>query len=928
MRAALLLLLATILAAETSFPHERSTLAPDPAVRWGRLANGVRWAALENHQPKDRLSVRLRIAAGSLQERDEQHGLAHFLEHMAFSGTTKYPPGKLNETLQPLGIAFGNDSNAHTSFDETVYKLDLPDAKPGTLALALGVLADQGGGQLIIPAEVERERGVILAEMRDRDTPDFRQRLAAFAALFAGTTVPARFPIGTRATIEAATPALLRDYYERWYRPELMIVTVVGAIPAETAAEAIAAAFAGLAPLAPAVAEPPRGAPAADGLQVRWHHEPEAKDTSVELALVVSEPLAPDTVELRRARLHEDLAARVLSRRLAEWAERNPQGPIIGASASIGRWLALRIAGVSADVRDGRALAALPVIEQERRRLVEHGPTAGELAVARADLRAALEAAVARKGSRTNASLAGALYSAIAEEEVFLAPEQERDLYLPLVEAADAAMVRAAAARVFSQGQEALMVLGREAAPERAEDALRSALAASRALPVAPPAQEAEVAWGYGERPAAATPDEQREVDGARLLRFPNRTTAALLRTPWKPGEVMLSLRLSVAPAERAPGIAEFASAAFLAGGLGRHDLAQLRRVLAGSTARVSFQIAEDAVVIGGQCTPKDLELLLQQVRAYLTDPGWRPEAEAQAKSAWLQALAGLDTDLDAQVGRTFTRLAVHDAPQRRQATLAEAQTMSFAVLRAWLDPVLAKAPLQLAIVGDIDVDAATALAASYVGALPPRDAVVAWTAPDAGYVPAPALPAGEHRLAVPGTVARALVTVAWATDDSSDIQRNRRVGMLRAAFNERLRQRLREQLGQAYSPYVTGAASDVYRGSGWIQAVAAVEPKHADTAREAILATAQALVEQGVDAALLEQIKPPVVKSLPAQRQQNGYWLNQVLGRAQLQPHRFDWARSMEADFAAIGAEEISALAKRYLVGTPLIVIGVCEGK
>ncbi|MBN8525362.1 MAG: insulinase family protein, partial [Planctomycetes bacterium] len=169
------------------FPHQESALAPDPAVRWGALPNGARYAIMRSAQPQGRVSLRLRIASGSLLEDEPQRGLAHMLEHMAFNGSRHYAPGELIPALQRLGIGFGSQLNAHTGFDETVYKIDLPDAKPETLEIGLNVLADQAGGLLLDAGEVERERGVVLSELRDKDGPGLRLQRRELALLTAGT---------------------------------------------------------------------------------------------------------------------------------------------------------------------------------------------------------------------------------------------------------------------------------------------------------------------------------------------------------------------------------------------------------------------------------------------------------------------------------------------------------------------------------------------------------------------------------------------------------------------------------------------------------------------------------------------------------------------------------------------------------------------
>ena len=926
---AVLLVVAVAATEVTPFPHEVSDLAPDPAVSWGRLANGLRWCALSNQQPRDKISIRLQIASGSLLETDAQRGLAHYLEHLAFNGTTHYPPGELNKRLQPLGIAFGTHSNAHTSFDETVYKLDLPDATPATLAIGLEVIADFAGGMLLLPAEIEHERGVIQAEMRDRDSPGFRQRKATFAAIFPGLSIAQRFPIGEPATVQAATPALIRDYYETWYRPERMVLAVVGAVDAATARAAIELAFAGLVARTPARPETPRGTLAPAELTVLHHYEAEAK--SSELAVVRVRPDAPsaDTRARRRARLLEQVGERILDRRFTEYAEGNPTGPLISGDASVSRWLDLLIAEVSAEVRPGALDAAVPVVEQELRRFLRFGPTAAELAVVRADVRAALDAAVAQRANRPNAALAGHLYHAVHEGHVVLSPEQERDLFAPLLDGVTAEEVRVAVAGLFSAGHLALTVTGREPRPADAEDRLRTAWTRSAALAVSAPAEEASATWAYATRPATGNiADATTTPGGIVQVRFANHARANLLRTEFKPGEVLIAVRLERAPEPHQAGLRELAGAAFLSGALGKHSQQELRSVLAGTTARVTgLQFSDDGAILTASCLPTDIESALQQLRAYLTDPGWRPEAEVQAKAQWLQSLAGLDTDLDAQTGRRFNTLLVADAPQRRQATPAEAAATSFAALRAWFAPTLAQAPLSLSIVGDIDIAATRALVAAYVGSLPDRRPLVVWSGTDHPLLPVPPIPVGENRLDVAGKVARALVVMAWPTDDFYDIGRTRRLGVLAQAMNERLRDQLREKLGQAYSPHVGRQASEVYDGFGYVVAQAGVAPEHIDEARDAMLAVARELATNGVDPALLDQVKPPLVKNLGAQRQQNSYWLGQVLMRCQQQPFRLAWAQTMESDYAAITPQELSALAARYLVTQPLVVIGSCAG-
>ncbi|MBA3938240.1 MAG: insulinase family protein, partial [Planctomycetes bacterium] len=403
--------------------------------------------------------------------------------------------------------------------------------------------------------------------------------------------------------------------------------------------------------------------------------------------------------------------------------------------------------------------------------------------------------------------------------------------------------------------------------------------------------------------------------------------------TAFKPNEILVQLRLQYPAAPRQAGVAEFAERAFLAGGLGKHSAQELSDILAGSTVRIAPpRIEDDGVVFTASCLPSEFELCLQQLNAYLTDPGWRSDGEATAKSAWLEELKAIGTNLDAQVGRTFQSLTVGGAPGRRQATLEEAQAVGFAQVRAWLEPILRSAPLTLSVVGDLDADGRV-LALLHTGAYfngPRSVEVVMTTAGEAKRMAAGVpMPTGVTRITVPGTVPRALILVAWPTADFYDIARTRRLGLLAQVFTERMRVRIRQELGDAYSPFAHRMASEVYRGEGYLMAEVGVAPEKIEEARATVLAIAQELVDKGVGTDLLAQVKPPVVKSLAAQRQQNQYWLGSVLSRAMTQPFRIDWATTMEADYASITALDLSQLAKQYLIaGKALQVVGVCTGK
>ncbi len=211
-----------------------SDLQPDPKLIFGRLANGFRYVLMPNSEPRDRVSLHLNVQVGSLSESDGQRGLAHFLEHLMFNGSTNFPPGELVKYFQRIGMQFGPDANAHTGFEETVYDVLLPDGKPESLANGLLVLSDYAQGALLLPSEVARESKVILSEMRARDSTSYRILDARFQFEFEGTRVAQRLPIGLKEVIQGATSEDLKHFYDTWYRPETMILVMVGDITEAT----------------------------------------------------------------------------------------------------------------------------------------------------------------------------------------------------------------------------------------------------------------------------------------------------------------------------------------------------------------------------------------------------------------------------------------------------------------------------------------------------------------------------------------------------------------------------------------------------------------------------------------------------------------------------------------------------------------------
>src|ERR1700681_3001266 len=240
-------------------PHD--TIPFDRAVHTAMLPNGLRYFVRQNARPEKRVALRLVVKAGSLEEADDQQGLAHFVEHMAFNGSAHFKPGALVSTFESIGARLGPHVNAYTSFDETVYMLELPTDKPEIVANGLTALSDFAGGLTLDPVEIDKERGVVIEEWRGGLGAGSRGRDKQIPIIFYNSRYADRLPIGKPDIIRNAPAARLRAFYDTWYRPERMAVVAVGDIDTQQIDRGIRTLFGPLTARAAAAQEPDRTVP-------------------------------------------------------------------------------------------------------------------------------------------------------------------------------------------------------------------------------------------------------------------------------------------------------------------------------------------------------------------------------------------------------------------------------------------------------------------------------------------------------------------------------------------------------------------------------------------------------------------------------------------------------------------------------------------
>ncbi len=902
------------------WPHETSDLAPDPAITFGRLGNGFRYVLMENDRPEDRVSLHLFVGAGSLNETDEQQGVAHFLEHMLFNGSTHFPPGELIRYFQGIGMRFGNDANAHTGFDETVYDIILPSGDQASLEKGLLVMQDYAMGALLLDAEIDRERKVILSEMRSRDSAGYRTFTATLGFELPDLLVSRRLPIGTTDVIQHADRTLLKSYYDAWYRPDNMVLVMIGNFSAPLAASLIETRFDQLSARA-ALPDPPQlGTIAHQGVKPFYHHEPEAGGTTVAIGVVRDHTPTPDALERRRQQAVEQMADRIVQHRL-EALLKNADAPFTSVAAGSGVYLKrIRYAEITADSSADKWQPTLASIEQELRRAEQYGFTEAELDRVRKETLKELDNAVKEAATRDSTTLARAIIRDLAAGRVRLSPEQERAALAPMVAAVSVADVHQAFRNNWPDTHRLVQVTGNadlKASSSTPPAALiRDTYLASMDNVVERPASTTAAAFPYLPEPSAVGGVAARETVedlGITRIRLNNGIRINLKPTDYKANEILAKLIFGYGTSsepETLPGISLLAEATVNESGLGRMETHEIEQALAGKSTYTDFRITETHFGFYAESVSAEVALLFQLLRAHLVDPGFRDEALALSRERLRQDYQSFTRSTDGIMRVEGLRLLAGGDSRFGMPPFEKIDAIALADIRGWIAPQLQSAPLELSIVGDFEVEAVIDLARRYLGTLPDRNPKA-----DNPRADLPQMPSGTtHRLAVDSQIPKALVVSAWQTEDFWDIHRSRRMSVLADVFSDRLRQRIREKLGASYAPFAFNQASRAYPGYGVFQAHVNVAPAQAQAVLAEVKAIADDLAGNGVTDDELARSVDPILTSIKSFQQTNGYWLNSVMTDSTRHPQQLEWARTFLTDYAAVTVEELATLAATYL--------------
>lgn len=891
--------------------HEASELKPDPAVTYGQLPNGLRYALMRNALPSKTAAVRMRFGVGSMMEADDQRGLAHFLEHMVFNGSQNIPEGEMVKLLERLGLAFGPDTNAYTSFLETVYQLDLPDTRDELVDKSLMLMRETADRLLLSPAAIDRERGVILSEKRTRESPQFRALVARLNFLYPDSPIGQRLPIGTEQVIERAPRERFLDLYQGWYRPDNALLVVVGDLDPMAIEQKIRAQFGDWQRPATPIVQPELGKVTPSKLAAGYFQDP-SLPTVISFGPQRPYELTPDTAADRRLNLARDLGFSMLSRRFDTLTRKPGTVLINGAAGYSGSFDIAEGPSVSVVSKPENWQAALAVGEQELRRALQYGFSDAELQEQLSNLRTTYRNAAEGAATRRTRNLANALVGDFDGRTVFTTPAED----LRLFEAAASGITRAEVEAAFAAawGEDPPRIFMSSAATlGKPEAEILAAYGASRAVAVAAPEVASTAAFAYADPGTPGQIVARTEVAdlGVTQVKFANGVLLNLKPTPYQKDRVSVQVRFGdgqrAMPKDQ-PGLELWIDNAFGNAGLGKHSVDELQRILAGRNWSLGVSVDEDAYLMGSTVPPADLDLQLQLFTAQLTDPGYRPESFEQFRElvgVWRKTVEATPQGV---LSRDLERLLRDGDPRFGVPTLEELQARKPEEIRAVLEPGMREGAMEVAIVGDVEVDRAIAAVAATLGTLPPRRGDFDRSR---GVSPMrfPTAPKAPVVLRHGAEADKAVLAVAWPAGDSFDRRRSRVQFLVGEVLQIKMTDELREKLGATYSPGVAVDASDLYRGYGTIYTSLDVKPAELDAAHAAIDRVAAQMRAGSISADEFERARKPVVEGLKSRFENNGFWL-EAISQSQSRTEWLEWTRTLRADFESITLDEVKGAA------------------
>ena len=904
-------------------------LPTDPRLVTGELDNGLRYIIRRHDNPPSRAAVWLHISTGSLNETEPQRGLAHFLEHLAFNGSEHFEPGSVLPFFQSLGLSFGLHQNAFTSFDQTVYQLALPDNTPETLDKALLFLSDVSRSLLLAPEEIEKEREIILEEKRT--ALGARQRVGEYilARWAPGSLVGERLPIGVEQTIRGVQRQDFLDYYKRWYVPSNMTVFVVADMDEKIVAEAVTKHFQGGERVPAPVDQDARVTTAAEHRAI-VASDPELARAEVSIMRVTPAREPTTTVEGFRRDLTRILGGWAFNRRMARLvADGNASFQRGSASASDSfRAVHITDATVTGDKAEWRAM--LTQLAVELRRAVLHGFTAREVDDARKQMLAALQRAVETDPTIPADALLRAMNNALAQgepitsaaqdlelaEQVFgqITPEEVSALFKSEFDPTPAGVVFVL--QVPSSAdvptEDALLALGLEviaATPDAGADAARA-----ESLMTTLPA------------PGTVVESDTHEKGDVWSAWLSNNARVHYHHTDYRKDEATITITLAAGDMQETPetrGVSDAAASAWQRPATSTLSSNQVRDLMVGRKVSVGGRGGLDTMAVSVDGSPAELEEGLKLAHLLLTDPVVEGPAFDQWKQLQQQILAIRPMQIEFVFFDLFTDATYPKNESRvRPITAEQLEALTREKAQERLREIIASAPMEVTVVGDIDRARAEELVLRYIGSLPSRPRIT----------PDPLAPLRKLDRPVGPIVARqatttptdkAMVISGFFGAEIDAVQDQRLLTLAAKVLTTRMVERLRESKGLVYAISANSSGAQEFPGYGTFYALSSTAPDKVDALLAELSAMYAEFAKDGPTDDELAVAQKQLANLLDERMREPAFW-TATLAALTYRGRQLEETLDTPAALQAATTTEVRDAFARYFIPTATFTVAV----
>ncbi len=890
--------------------HESSDLLPDPQVTFGKLSNGFRYAIIPNAQPADRVSVHLNIQVGSLMELDNELGIAHFLEHMAFNGSKNFPAGTLIPFFQKNGMSFGGDTNAHTSMLETVYKLNLVASDSDTIATGFAILSDFAHALLIEEQEVQAEKGVILAEKSARDSEAAEAARVRRQNLFAGTRFVNEV-IGDEKVIKTADSRLLRDFYERWYRPERMVLVIVGQVDNEQVIPLIEKNFAHIQAKGEKPTTQAWGNLNLKPLQAFYHQRP---ITGTNIAITTFHPRehTADSKEQAKNTLVDAITGFAFQKRLQLREER--EGGVWLSAKFTNNWRngLLPSVNLNATTTAEKWQTPLTALNEELRTLLEYGFTQDEIDEAKDQLLEMFERQVRMVANIPNDKVASNFVQVLNKDGVYTSAEQDLDLYQELKDQLTLDNINEDLRRSFAPNNVSIYISGDAEIKGKEKDILK-VWEQSKNIAIKKFEEAEKQSFPYLPLPAkiASLPKlETKSLGENSPTLYSTRLTNGLgiyfIPTSFEKNQISASLVFgggTLSLNEEQAILAKLAGVVQAESGLGKLNKPELQRLLGKKGISVKEMHTPRNSVIAGSALTQDMDLLFKAIWTQYQDP-------IVLETARQKVISSLELQEHKRL-KTVEGVAKNQSPSFLYGenkhfmpiTAQVANEVSLANMQEFIGQTRATLPRFLIISGDFETEKALELIAQLFQETKPLLTQVENTVQ-------PSFPYEQRKsVGVEDEVDKAIISMAWQRnlEDEQDRRARATRALVANVLRDRMREELRERMGVAYGASAAYKVSADYRGYGMFSVEVGTETAKQEQVEKAVLEIVASLVQDGIDQQELDRLRKPILTSLSTSKSKTETWHKLLQTELQLNLPYVQWHNEYPDLLASITVEDVN---------------------